>query len=95
MEWAQNTKNTMVVVEPLAAFSNISAPTGPITTKFDEKTANEVENHLPNFHDDWLEFIDLRGPHVVGNRVLEEVGSENQRQNTTNSRVTPSILVGF
>ena len=86
----------MVAVEPLAAFSNISAPTGPITTKFDEETANEVENHLPNFHDDWLEFIDLRGPHVVGNRVLEVVvGSENQCQNTTNSRVTPSILVGF
>ena len=61
----------MVAVKPLAAFSNISAPTRPISTKFDKETAIEVENHLPKFHDDWLEFIDLRGPYVVGNQVLE------------------------
>jgi hypothetical protein len=66
---AQNTKHTMVAAEPLVAFSNISASTRPISTKFDEEIANEVENHLPYFHDDWLEFIDLRGPYVGGNRV--------------------------
>jgi hypothetical protein len=50
VEWAQNTKNTMVVVEPLAAFSNISAPTGPISTKLYKETVNEVDNHPPQFH---------------------------------------------
>jgi hypothetical protein len=37
----------------VAAFSNISAPTRPISTKFDEEIIDEVENHLPYFHDDW------------------------------------------
>ena len=39
----------MVAVEPLAAFSNISATPGPISTKFDKETVNDVENHLPEF----------------------------------------------
>ena len=93
VKWAQNTKNSMVAVEPLAAFSNISAPTKPISTKLYEETVNEVKNHLPQFHHHWLEVRGRRGPHVVGARVFS---SENQRQNTTNySSVTPSIMVGF
>ena len=92
VKWAQNTKNTMVAVEPLAAFSNISAPTKPISTKFDKETVNDVENHLPEFHCHWLEFRGIRWPRVVGARVFI---SEIQRQITTNSGVTPSIMVGF
>ena len=82
----------MVAVKPLAAFSNISAPTRLISSKLYEETLNEVENHLPQFHHHWLEFRGLRGPHVVGARVLI---SENQCQITTNSGVTSSIMVGF
>jgi hypothetical protein len=93
VKWAQNTKNTMVAVEPLAAFSNISAPTQPrISTKFDKETVNDVENHLPEFHCHWLESRGIRWPRVVGARWLI---SENQRKITTNSGVTPSIMVGF
>ena len=92
VKWAQNTKNTMVAIKPLAAFSNISAPTQPISTKFDKETVNDVENHLPEFHCRWLEFRGIRWHRVVGARWFI---SENQRQITTNSGVMPSIMVGF
>ena len=82
----------MVAVEPLAAFSNISATTRPISTKFDEETVNEVDNYQLQFHCHWLEFRGIRWPRVVGARVFI---SEIQRQITTNSGVTPSIMVGF
>jgi len=47
VKWAQNTKNTMVAIDPLAAFSNFSAPTRLISTKFDKETVNDVENCWP------------------------------------------------
>lgn len=80
----QNTKHTMVAIEPPPAFSNISATTRPISTKFDEETVNEVDNYQLQFHCHWLEFRGIWWLCMVEARCSEVKSRENQRLNATN-----------
>ena len=70
----------MVAVDPRAAFYDIASPTKPISTKFEDDTADEVSSHQPKYHCNRLDFRGGLGPHVMRARAI--IGTKTHKNTT-------------